>query len=205
MSRFGLAVFLLLHTAAAPAPAKDKPMAPKPASCLAELSVDRGQSPWQGFTSSAEEEAAGKHVAAVADLSKLERVPHLAKYDVAGKPLLAIDRDRQRVVVSAEHFTDLERADGTRAGTTKLGTVKSAALRAKPRELVLFLVESQLIQTYWHLESKLCLDSEEDGAQRYRARFSGTHLFFTSKRNEKPLSFQVTLDKVSGLVEVEAS
>ncbi|HEY3449603.1 MAG TPA: hypothetical protein VGK67_24835 [Myxococcales bacterium] len=211
MSHAGLALAFLLCSAAAPAPAtppaKDKPMdsTPAPQRCLAELAIDRGQSPWQGYTSSAEEEASGKHVAAVADLSKLERVPHLAKYDLAGKPLLAIDRERRRVVVSGEHFGDLERADGTRSGVTRMGTVHSAALKARPRELVLFLVEAQLVQTYWHLEAKVCLDSEEDGAKQYRARLSGTHLYFTSRRNEKPLSFQVTLDKATGALTVEAS
>lgn len=203
MTKAALA-FAVLLWGAAPAPAKDKPMEKTTPKCLAELSIDRGQSPWQGYTSSAAEEAAGKHVFAVADLGKLEKVAHLAKYDVGGLPLLAIDREQRRVVVSAGHFSDLERADGTRAGVTKMGTVKSDALKKKPRELALFLVESQLVQTYWHLESKLCLDSEDDGEARYTARFTGSHVYFTNKRHEKPVRFQVVLDKATGALTVEA-
>jgi len=182
-------------------PTKEKPVAqPK---CLAELNVERGQSPWQGYTGSAKEEEDGKRVAAVADLSKLERVPHLAAYELGGKPLLAIDREHRRVVVSSEHFSELSRADVTRSGKTELGTVKSAA-RADPRKLVLFLVESQLIQSLAHVESHVCLQQEKLGPKEYRAHFTGSHVYFTNRRHEEPLDFDVLLDLESGLLRVEA-
>ena len=211
----GLALSLAACAAPAAAPAKDPPMTSSPSTptptptpngtkCLAELTTERGLSPWQGYTGSAAEEAAGKSVSAVADLAGLERVPHLAKYDLAGKPLLAIDREKHRVVVSAEHFGDLQRAEVTRSGVTLVGTVKSAALRAAPRQLALFLVESQLVQTFVHLEAKLCLASEEDGEKAYVARFTGSHLYFTNRRNEKPLDFRILLDKATGALRVES-
>ncbi len=199
------AIVLALCLAGAP-PAKEKPVTEKKEAprCLAELDVDRGLSPWQGYTGSAEEEAAGKKVSAVADLSKLERVPHLAAHDVGGKPLLAIDRERRRVVVSSEHFSDLERPDVTRSGKTDAGVVKSAALRAEPRRLALFLVASQLVQTLAHVESRVCLATERNGADEYRAHFTGSHVYFTNKRHEAPLEFELVLDKRSGALRGEA-
>lgn len=176
----------------------------KAVKCLVELHVDRGQSPWQGMTGSAEEEAAGKKVAAVADLSKLEKVPHLASYDVDGRALLAIDRGARKVVASGEHFGELQRADVTQSGKTEVGVVKSAALRKDPRRLVTFLIEAQVIQTLAHVESRVCLASEKDEGNEYRAQFKGEHVYFTNKRHEAPLDFAVVLDRKSGAVRVEA-
>lgn len=195
------ALVVALALAGAP-PTKEKPVtAPK---CVTELNIDRGLSPWQGYTGSAAEEESGKRVTAVADLSKFEAVPNLAKYDVAGKPLLAIDREKRRVVVASEHFSDLARADVTRSVKAELGTVKSAALKGEPRKLVLFLIESQLLQTLAHVESHVCLVEEKDGAAEYRAHFTGSHTYFTNRRNESPLDFEVVLEKKSGVVRVES-
>ena len=196
------ALVVALALAGAPPAAKEKPVS-KP-KCLVELNLDRGQSPWQGYTGSAAEEEAGKRVAAVADLSKLERVPHLAAYELSGKPLLAIDRASRRVVVSSEHFSELARADVTRSGKTELGTVKSAALKGDPRKLALFLLESQLVQTLAHVESHVCLQEEKSGPAEYRAHFTGAHVYFTNRRNEEALDFEVILDRKTGAVRVES-
>lgn len=201
-----LTTLVLALTLAGAPPPKEKPVTGKNDAkrCLAELNVDRGLSPWQGYTGSAAEEEAGKKLAAVADLAKLEKVPHLAAYDVAGKPLLAIDREQRRVVVAAEHFSDLERADVTKSGKTEVGTVKSAALRAEPRRLALFLVEAQVVQTLAHVESHVCLESERESDAEYRAQFTGTHVYFTNKRHEAPLDFKLVLDKKTGALRVES-
>jgi len=198
-------VFALIALALVAAPPKESPVSDAGKSkCVAEFHVDRGQSPWQGYTGSAAEEDAGRTLAAVADLSKFERPDLLAKFDVAGKALLAIDREKKRVVVNAEHFSELHRADVTRSGTTELGTVKSDGLRKDGRALVSFLVVSQVVQTLAHVESHVCLEKETDSPAEYRAHFKGTHVFFTNKRKEAPLDFDVVLDRKTGAVRVDA-
>lgn len=187
-----------------PSPQEDrvKPAAAEPA---LEITIFRDHSPWRGYTGSAQEEEAGKRVSAVPDLAGLESPEHLAPFAVDGKPLLAIDREKRRVVVSAEHFSDLVRGDATRieAGQRQvMGTVKSPALRARPRDLVLFLLESQLVETYWHMEAQLRLLKEEETPERYRASFAGHHTYFTNEENEEALSFAVELDKKTGEISV---
>lgn len=176
-----------------------------PVAAVQQISVDRGQSPWQGYTSSAEEEARGRSIAAVALLPKMERPAHLERFAVGGEALLAIDREGRRVVVNARYFSNLERVDGTRLGKGDrhiLGKVVDAALRARGRELVTFLLSAELIQTYAHIGSKLNLTEEKDAPGSYVVRVTGTHVYFTNRRNEGSLDFEVRVDKQSGELSV---
>jgi hypothetical protein len=171
----------------------------------AEISVDSGESPWQGYTASAEEEQRGMEVRAVKIATEFEPVARLQKYAPDPEPLIAIDRKNRRVVVNERHFGDLRRAKATslRAGEpAKLGIVKSAALVNKPRALVRFLVESHLIMCYVHIGAQLRISADKESAGRYRAVLVGSHVYFTNKRHVSTLHFAVELDKSTGTVEV---
>jgi hypothetical protein len=167
-----------------------------------DLVVTRDRSPWRGLTEPGD---ASTSVAAVADLTGLEPVEHLARYAIDGAPLLAVDRARRRVVVDAAQFGALERVDATRLrpGESKLlGTVLGEKLRSGPRDLALFVVESQLVESFWHVEARLTLVEEKDSAEEYRAAFQGHHVYFTNERNQDRLAFSVVFDKRSGALRV---
>lgn len=169
------------------------------------ISAGRGTSPWQGYTGSYEEEQRGKRVIAVKIAPEHERPAHLDRYTVDGEPLLAIDRKNRRVIVNEKHLSDIERPDATRLGSDErfvVGTVKTKALLSRPRDLTRFLVESELIQTYAHLESELSLVEEDDGSKLYRATLTGRHVYYTNEANEGPLSFVVEIDKKTGTVTI---
>lgn len=169
------------------------------------IHVERGNSPWQGYTSSAEEEERGRHIAAVVVEPHLARPPHLARFTLDGEPLLVIDRTQRRVVVNQRAFSAIERVDATRLGKgdrAVLGRVVDAKLRARGRELVTFLVSSELIQTYMHIGAKLTLGADDDSAKTYRVRVTGTHVYFTNSRHESRLDFEVAIDKQSGEIVV---
>ncbi len=68
------------------------------------------------------------------------------------------------------------------------------------RDIVLFLLESQVVATYWHVESVICLVSEDDSPDAYRASFRGTHIYFTNARNEDKLDFSIIIEKKTGAI-----
>ena len=169
--------------------------------CKKEYHTERGQSPWQNYTRDYKEEQAGKTISAVKITDEMERVPHLASYSMDGKPLLAIDRAHQRVVVNESFFGELKRPDVTRmrAGeSVAVGKIIEPKLLEDPGFLVSFLIESQLIETYQHLEATIKLKGEKNTPESFVAGFEGTHIYFTNDRNEDPIRFNVTIDKKTG-------
>jgi hypothetical protein len=172
---------------------------------VVELSVHRGESPWLGFTSSADEEERGRHVEALASLEGLEVPARLARYVDGNAPWLAVDRERRVVVVNARVFGNLTRVDVTslaRGETRTVGRVMAPVAVTRARDVVLFLLESQVIQTFIHLEADLRLVREEDRDARLSVHVEGVHRFFTHRKNERPLAFFVTVDKGQGEVTV---
>ena len=174
------------------------------------LRIDRGQSPWLDYTASADEEARGKHIAAVVIEPSYERPKQLQRFVVGGgargdEPLLAIDRAGRRVVVNRRVFTNLDRVDATRIGkdeTAVLGRVIDPSFYTRGRELATFLLLGELVQTYAHIGSKLTLIEERDTATHYVVRVTGSHVYFTNHRNESRLDFSLTLDKQNGELRV---
>jgi len=176
----------------------------------AHITITRGQSPWAGMTESFAQEQANKRISAVAiDPAVFTPLPHLAAYTIGSDPLMGRSAATKRVVVSSAYFSDLERADATRiaAGTTKrIGRALPAAIsKLGPERLVLFLIEAQIIETYWHIEAKLRLVGEQKTAHAYTARFAGTHIYFTNERNEDPLDFAVSIDLKTGEMGISGS
>ncbi len=169
------------------------------------IQVDRGDSPWQGYTSSYQEEEAGKHIAAVVMQAGFERLPGLVEYVDGGEPLLAVDRAARRVVVNARCFSALERCDaaGLAAGARHaVGVCTSAALRAEPRRLARFLVLSQLVQTYWHIGATVHVAGEVVEAGWHRVRFAGSHEYYTNSHNTGALAFRIELELATGVMVV---
>lgn len=167
--------------------------------CLATYQIDRGSSPWRGFTSSAEEEAAGRTVEALA-------FPAEGYEPVPGMPAVARSEGKRRVAVDAALFSTLHRADATRSreAPVSIGRCTERALRSmSPREMAGFLIASQIVITYWHVESSLCLFGETDDGTWYTASFRGSHVYFTNKRNEEPLSFRIRIGRKSGEMVLE--
>jgi hypothetical protein len=200
----------LITATAAPAAQAGAPPSPKEqaveAKCERELVISRGASPWQGYTSNYQEEAAGKHIQAVPLQPAFEVPKHLARYASGGKPLLAIDRQARRVHVEAAFFSDLERPDATRlakGAQASLGTLKKLPEGLSHADLARFLVESQLIQTYWHLEARLCPGPAQDDAAAYRLELRGTHSYCTNRCQDDPVEFAVRIDKQTGALTIE--
>jgi hypothetical protein len=169
---------------------------------LREFVIERSSSPWRGYTSSYEEEQGGYTVAA-ASVVGLERIPHLAAYELDGEPYMAIDRPGRRVVLNERLFGTFVRPDAPRltpGERVELGVVRDRRLLADPLSLVSFLVESELIRTYWHIEARLRLVELTETATGFRADLEGSHVYYTSRKNEDAYSFRIEVQTATGSV-----
>jgi hypothetical protein len=107
-------------------------------------------------------------------------------------------------VVDATVFSPLVRVDVPRMQPGEqlvIGRLAPTAVSTVDhREVVRFLLQAEVVQTYWHIQAECCLEREErtDG---YRAVFSGTHLYVTNRQNVDPLAFSLSI-AVDGLIEV---
>ncbi|MDY0059181.1 MAG: hypothetical protein RBU45_05170 [Myxococcota bacterium] len=198
---------------AAPAPGSgvaEPPMSPvatppRPSAAPEQLVVERGQSPWRGYTGSAAEEQAGYHVQALPLQPGWEEPVGLRAYQMDGRPVLAIDRAARRVHVDSRLCTDVSRIDLPRlaAGERRHVTRLIASPTAFPRpRFVRFLLESQLLLTYWHLTARLTLLQEQSTATGYFSSWSGVHQYYTDRRHEEPFRFTVEIDESTGEVTV---
>lgn len=166
------------------------------------ITLDRGTHPWSGLTTSAQEESAGHHVQAVHPFpSGYAAIPALAAFDRPEDPLLALNPKERRVLANAAWFTDIERVDATRHHGADLRICAWKDLgfqRLALRELILFLLKANIVQTFWHVEANISLESEKtEGAMR-SFTFKGEHLYFTNERNRSGLHFRLRLDTASG-------
>ena len=195
----GCCLALIAASCTTSANGKDKVMSDK---CEKSWQITRGTSPWQGLTSSSGDEEASKKIRAVPlKDSDYKTVPGLEKYSVNGVIIIGRSEKLRRVAVEVSLFSDLSRADATRPvqGRFKIGTYRDLPFAVlKPRQIAEFLIESQIINTFWHVEADLCLVAEEDSADSYRAHFKGKHIYFTNERNEEPLDFTIIIDKKTG-------
>ena len=172
-----------------------------PETCQQKLLITRTDCPWVGMTDSYEKEQATKLVKANALGSTHTPFAALKAFDQPDV-LLAKDAQRKEVHINKNHFSDLRRGDATRLGKGiehQIGTFRDLAFkRLNPRQLVLFLLQAQIIETYWHLEAELCMVSEEDKPESYRAQFRGVHRYCTNSCEEDAFAFTVHINKKTG-------
>lgn len=128
---------------------------------------------------------------------------NLQKFKIDGRPLMVLDRKGGGLVVDSRYFTGLKRVDATRnaGGIQVVGRVLDFGLKKlRPRDIVSMLLESQIVGTYWHLHSFLCLENENDDARQYLARLTGTHVYCTNTCHNDPLDFSLKIDKETGKI-----
>jgi len=176
--------------------------------CIKKYVIRRDSSPWQGFTSTHEEEEASKKIMALpiegSDYRPFLTIPGPDRQviNVTGR-----SEKLRRVAVDSSLFSDLNRADATRRTDERffIGTYKDAALKYfSPSGLADILLESQVVSTYWHMEAEFCLESEVETEDSYTAHYRGKHVYFTNSRNEEALDFLIIIDKKSRKMFLEA-
>jgi len=143
---------------------------------------------------------------AIPHWSELDVIPAAATYGelyepiAAGSPFVWYDALADRALLDDRYLTDFTTVDVTNIYLAEepipLTTVASDIFSiVTPRELVMLLIETHLIQTYAHLNADICLTAEEDTpAGDYSVHFSAVHRYCTNDCYEEDYTFTVTID-----------
>jgi len=99
---------------------------------------------------------------------------------------------------SARKYTSTKTISATCAEVTPPVWARASNTKLAPSASVLFLLQAQIIETYWHLEAELCMVSEEDKPESYRAQFRGVHRYCTNSCEEDAFAFTVHINKKTG-------
>ncbi|AFM12352.1 hypothetical protein Turpa_1704 [Turneriella parva DSM 21527] len=202
-----LCIFVLAITLALPAfAARAKKPRMTTNSCLKTWHIERHTSPWSGLTGDAAAEEATFTVRAVrqrpADPNLIAQPSGIAANDF----LLFRSEKTRAVVVNAQYFSDLTRQDATGKPLRNGGFIGAATPAALKRwqgaELLGLLLEQQIILTYAHLESKVCLVSATEEGGVYRAELTGEHVYYTNARNVSGFRFLFEADSQTGKMRV---
>lgn len=150
---------------------------------------------------------AKQYRAASIDPDSFTAVELVKDYQIGKTPLLWFVADLSEVVVNAAVLSDLNVAEVMRltAGTpTSIGTLTELGRgKIAGREMLKFLIHARVIGTYVHIGSDLCIAHEGETSGGYLARVSGTHTYFTNKKNVDPVHFEFRMGD-AGQLEITA-
>ena len=112
-------------------------------------------------------------------------------------PIFWWDPENDVAFVDERFFGDLAVVDVPRMSAgdeAAIGTFKGRVQNLiPPRQLVELLIRAGVIQTFWHLEARVCLVSETGGDTTYTGSFAAEHVYFTSEENRDAYSFDATV------------
>jgi len=159
------------------------------ASVLDEQRGRGGSKRWDDF--------ATHYAAAYIDLETDHPVQAVEAFTVGKTPLLWFRSDFASAVVNAAVLSELQVVDvtGLAAGKrSQIGTLGPLGQgKIGGRALLHFLMRADVIQTYVHIGSTVCLLSESDDERGYMAQLSGEHVYFTNEENRDAFRFSFVL------------
>jgi hypothetical protein len=176
------------------------------------IHIDRSDNPYRGLTSTAAMEDEGERGLITArELSADEYTffPNLTEYRIDNRALFGRSRSGKFIAVEKRFFSDCKRADVTRLDKDSvivIGNIDPAALKEMGlKKCAFFLLESQIINTYWHIGSDLELVQEKRDGNIYSARFKGMHVYYTNRKNTGALDFYIIINTATGEMSVRGN
>jgi len=174
--------------------------------CLATWHIERRANPWSGLTGDA---AAEEATFTVRTQSTKPDAPNVLKQPAvvqAGDFVLHRAEKGRAVFVNPAYFGELNRVEVTGRALRndgKIGKATAKALRQwSPIEILGLLIELQVIITYAHIESNICLVRAEENDGIFKAELSGEHVYYTNSRNVSKFSFVFELNRKTGEMRV---
>ncbi len=169
------------------------------------FSVSRDESPWNGFTSSFEEEEKGKHIQSKSfPPSEYEELRSPSDIMLEKTSILARSESKREVVVNAFYFSNLERVDVTKlkfGESISIGTIRAKEL-IPLSWLLAFLIKGQILITYWHTDAEVKIIAKNDTEDSEIFHLSGTHHYYTNQKNTSNFKFAIRLHKQSNEISV---
>ena len=111
------------------------------------------------------------------------------------------------LVVNKKYFSDLQQIDLTRFSNIQtVWTFKDLNFESlSPKQMFEFLINSQILGTFIHIEANICMLNETDSADLYEATFQAEHIYYTNDRNIDSYSFTFTIDKITWKITVSSN
>ena len=109
-------------------------------------------------------------------------------------------------VITADNkiFSDLKKINLTRLATEKselVGTMRNPVSYSRP--VLELLTNVGILQTFVHVEAKLCLVREIKKDGNYMAVVAAVHTYYTNEQVDDPYKFNFAIDTKSGAMTVE--
>lgn len=120
-------------------------------------------------------------------------------------PFLWMTPDRKEALVDERFFSNLSVVEvvGGLKNEITVGRAMPELLRRMPPDIIVrFLLQSEIIRTYWHLKAALCPTSLNQTPDIYEQRFFATHTYCTSECFMKSYSFAISINKKNGAMTV---
>jgi|GEM_PF-623131 len=173
-----------------------------PQQCLQRFTVDSDQSVLSEQRSRAGEKRwddfPKRYPAAYLDPDAQRPVDAVREFQIGATPLLWFTSDFSEAVVNAAVLSELTVVDATglEAGArVQVGALTELGLgKVAKRDFVRFLARADVIQTYMHIGSVVCLYDEREDASGFRLAVTGEHTYFTNEKNVDPFGFEVSIE-----------
>ncbi len=155
--------------------------------CLDQFSVSRDASPLQAMRAQGlrADDFPESYSAGVVDRGKMKELGPFGG-------LLWVDGTRV-IADSALAASGLQVVDVTRLRAGERAIVGKWR-KGAGAEVAKLLLRAEVIRTYWHIESKICLEAESTKDGVWEGRYSGEHIYFTNERNVGRFAFSVRME-----------
>lgn len=112
---------------------------------------------------------------------------------VKQKPLLY--RDEKGIFLDSTYFNSMKSISVSKLQSGSSFILGQLKAEIEWETLVRFLIESDIICTYIHIESSMVVKM----VSKKRAEVSGSHIYFTNEKNESPFSFVIEQDHTNNI------
>ena len=112
---------------------------------------------------------------------------------VQQKPLLF--RDEKGAFLDSKYFNSMKSSSVSKLQSGSSFILGQLKTEIDWETLVRFLIESDIICTYIHLESSMLVKM----VSKKRAEVIGSHIYFTNEENESPFSFVIEQDHTGNI------
>lgn len=128
----------------------------------------------------------------------------LDDFTVNGEPVMWLSPDYSNAFVNSSFFTDLQRVDLTSlSGEIAVGKATPLLMESwTPREVIVFLLESEVLMSFLHLDADVCISDEGQDDHSLVFELRGTHRFCTNECQELSYALLLRIDE-DGMIGVE--
>jgi len=143
-----------------------------------------------------------RHISSKIDPAVQDPVAVVAAHRLNGEPILWWTTDHVDAVVDERFSGDLTVVDVPRlrpGERRRLGQLSVEARVLAPRDVLAFLLRADIVRTYWHIASRVCLLRETVGADGYQGELCGEHRYFTNTNHRAAFQFRFEINGMGEL------